>query len=172
MYSLPDDCDQVSIHEEIHDTCRGVTDVLGPVYTPEGLISYVKAYRKRPVTVRRVPMPLIWGGLCIALLDQDLILLRDSLDEVLEYQTLGHEAGHLLSHHVREVPYSLDDVIANPRGFLDDLFLRQTEEAPNNRDLQIKEFVAEEIGIILSKGLIKDTSLPPDFARSLFGDTP
>src|SRR5436853_6687534 len=88
--------------DDILAVSTAVKEALGETFTADALITYVKLYRKRDLLLVRVPMPIEWTGLCCALSDADVILIRAGMDQILDYATLCHEAGHLLCNHVAE----------------------------------------------------------------------
>src|SRR5207249_3700826 len=107
-------------------------------FSAEDLFSFIRAYRKRPLYFKIFPTPsewnnLEWIGACCAAADQDMLLVRDGLGDILFYSTLGHESGHLLSNHVQTIHYTVEQLLHNPEELVRHVHFEEYEEQKDEK---------------------------------------
>jgi hypothetical protein len=154
---------------EIEDVFGMVQTVMGDTFSVEELLTFVRLFRRRPLYFRAFRTPpewnnLEWRGMCFAAADQDVILVQADQGDLLFYDTLGHESGHLLANHVRTLDLTLEQLIHNP-----DEILRQFHLSEHKTPLDEIESVADELGIRFAECLMRHACLMPDVSLELYG---
>jgi len=155
---------------EIEDVFGMALAVLGDSFSAEELLSFVRLYRRRPLYFKAFRTPpewnnMEWRGMCFAAADQDVILVHADQGDLLFYDTLGHESGHLLANHVRTLDLTLEQLIHNP-----DELLRQFQLSEHKTPLDEIESVADELGIRFAECLMRHACLMPDAPREYYGN--
>lgn len=73
-----------------------LTAELGDSFSEQQLLRYIQQHRGRPLQILYKPLPVAVTGLCISLLDADVILLDPNVDGSLAAATRTHEFAHPL----------------------------------------------------------------------------